>query len=111
LFLGSQHDNIDDMIAKGRDGFNHGNRKYGDDHWTHRKPECVARGERNAATKLSPKDKRAMLADCVTGASSLREIGTRYGVTAQAVWYHLHRARSDVDRAIIGTPADGDRSR
>lgn len=42
LFLGTHADNMADMVAKGR-----GRSCRGDEHWSRRHPELVARGERN----------------------------------------------------------------
>lgn len=41
LFLGTNHDNVLDAVAKGR----HGGR--GEKHWTHTNPDAVKRGERH----------------------------------------------------------------
>jgi hypothetical protein len=52
LFLGTRADNMRDMCAKGRCALQRNPRllaRCGDEHWSHKKPECVARGDRNGA--------------------------------------------------------------
>jgi hypothetical protein len=69
LFLGTQRDNIDDMITKGRA----------------RPPK----GERNGLAKLRTKDIPQIRRRVLSG-DRLQTVGDRYGVTKQAIWHIVH---------------------
>jgi len=54
LFLGTHSDNARDKVAKGRMPLMHGRMPRGDDHWSRRNPEKVARGHGHKGAKLTP---------------------------------------------------------
>lgn len=95
LFLGTQADNVRDMIRKGRKA--PCVTPTGDQHWTRRHPtrlargdangarlypERLARGERQGSAKLTEAVVIAILAD----QRSSPEIAAQYGVNRKTVW-------------------------
>ncbi len=96
LRLGSQVDNMRDMVEAGRSarGDRSGRRKHpdryppprtGEAHHSHLRPECVARGERAGTAKLTEdivRDVRRRLA----GGESQRSVARAVGVTQANVW-------------------------
>ena len=112
LFIGTNDDNMKDMVAKRRHGC-HVDPSYiprGDDHWSRRKPELMARGDRNgsrtkpesrrrgeqASKKLTNQKVMEMLALRKTGLK-LWQLSERFGVRESTVsrilngvrWSHL----------------------
>jgi hypothetical protein len=83
LFLGTNADNVRDMAAKGRNG-------------SQTRPECLARGEANAAAKLTDAKViyiRAMHASGVTQAALASQFGVSFQLISQVVhrliWKHI----------------------
>lgn len=73
LFLGTQRDNIADMLAKGR------NTKGSDHIWSRNRNR--AQGERNGRSKLTADQVREIRALWQTGEVTKMELGRRFGVT------------------------------
>lgn len=97
LFLGTIGDNVRDCAAKGRLP-----KFFGDDHWTHRKPELVRRGETHEWAKLTAAEVVSIRAAYLAGGVTHRELAERYSVNREAIsnairgdnWAHL-----PIDRA------------
>ena len=106
LFLGTQLDNIGDMIAKGRDrkatGDANGSRLHpesrprGEDSGSRLHPECLARGGRNGNAKLTEHNVRRIFQLRAQGWSQKR-LGAELGVSdvqigrilARKLWTHV----------------------
>lgn len=69
LFLGTQADNVQDMVAKGRG----------------------ARGETHCCAKLSEEDVRAIRQAYARGGVTLQELGSKHGVAHSTVSDAVHR--------------------
>ena len=80
LWLGSNKENRDDCISKGRN-----NTPRGDMHNYRRMPECMARGSRHPRTKLTESDVLNIRTRIATG-EMLTAIGDAFGVTKHVVW-------------------------
>lgn len=92
LFLGTNQDNVDDKMEKGREGRAMGDRNgsrthpesYRDEkHWSHRYPEKVARGEKNGYAKLTweqVREIRRRYAWFGIGGDSLPKLAKDFGV-------------------------------
>ncbi len=76
LFVGDVRDNVADMIAKGR-----WRPAKGDDHYSRRHPERLARGERVNTARLTVSDVVAIRKSRESGPALSR----RYGVTRQTI--------------------------
>lgn len=93
LFLGTQADNIADKVSKGRQAKGEGSpsllhpeaRPRGEEHWTHRRPELVKRGERCNLAKLPLEAIRSIRSLYLSGETS-PNIALRYGISRQQVW-------------------------
>lgn len=107
LFLGSQNDNIADMIRKGRDNKASGDRnasrlypgihRWGPRHTLRLHPEQQARGERVANAKLKESQVIEIRRRWKMGEASQHALAREYGVTLSAIhqivigrtWRHL----------------------
>lgn len=78
LFLGTQADNVADMVAKGRQAS-------GESHGWFRHPDRVPRGERNGRSKLSHPKAREIRHRYASGGVSQRALAGEYGVTLRAI--------------------------
>jgi hypothetical protein len=96
LFLGTQKDNIVDMIAKGRDA-------RGDKNGARSRPERLPRGEAHGRAKLSAEDVMEIRSRCA-GGESHSALAMRFGVGRATIglihrrqrWTHLLEDGSDV---------------
>lgn len=105
LFLGTQADNIHDMIMKGRDakGDKNGTRLHpermrrGDQHGLRLHPERAARGERQGSAKLTAEKVRAIRYEHQQGKKSHEQIAAQFGVARTTIskilrgerWVHV----------------------
>lgn len=96
LFLGTQADNVADMIAKGRHsaGERHAaiQRQHvqrGDAHWSRRTPERVARGERSGS-RLTGDTVVQMREDYAAGRANLMQLAERHGMHFVSVFNIVH---------------------
>jgi hypothetical protein len=93
LWLGTNQDNVDDMMKKGR-------QLKGDDHWSRKKPDKLARGDRSASIKY-PGIRKGENNGCAKlnweSAKNirklyfeddylLRELAKMYSVTTTTIW-------------------------
>lgn len=103
LFLGTQKDNVDDMIAKGRDRHVgskiHWTKRYphlvkrGKDHHLSKDSSCLPRGQAHPNAKLKDEDVVAIRNSCET----LAVLSDRYGLTQSSLssirnrktWVHI----------------------
>jgi hypothetical protein len=92
LFLGTRSDNMQDASSKGRlvqqirpEAFF----KYGDNHWTRRMPERVARGERQGRASITADTVREIRALRGSGLGA-SEIAVRLGVRPKIVSDVIH---------------------
>jgi hypothetical protein len=89
LIVGSQGDNVDDMLVKNRHA-------YGNRNGARRHPERVARGERSGAAKLCDADVQR-IRELRAGGMSVTELASRWGVDKSTIsrlttgkqWKHL----------------------
>jgi hypothetical protein len=80
-------------------------RSYGDDHWTHRKPECLARGDNNGSrrhpqsiwrgskchsSKLTEADVREIRKRAASGVSHA-DLALQFSISRRNVWYIVNR--------------------
>lgn len=86
LFLGTDADNIHDMISKGRAA--NGPRPRGDEHWTRIYPDRVRRGRANGKAKLTPNKVREIRTAYRNGASQT-SLSREYGVKQSTIWQVL----------------------
>lgn len=77
LFLGTQQDNMDDKVAKGRAAT-------GDRNGAHTHPETRARGERHWAARLTWESVRAMRAAAGAGESGA-SLARRFGISGSSI--------------------------
>ena len=90
LFAGSDADNQRDMVAKGRN-------QRGDNHWSRRMPNRVARGVSKRDSKLTEDEVRAIRTRHATKGDSYRVLSQEYGISSSAIqaivnrrnWKHL----------------------
>jgi hypothetical protein len=87
LFLGTQKDNMQDAKAKGRV---RSVNPSGDAHWTRKRPERLARGERHGSAKLT--------------ADQVREIRERYasGVPQKHLVNDYSVSKSQISKILLG---------
>ncbi len=97
LFLGTQKDNMLDMVGKGRDKHNPATGKRngaythpekvlrGDNHWTHIHPELVLRGENHPRAKLTWKDVTKIRRLYESGLYTYEELSHSFGVGSEAI--------------------------
>lgn len=82
LFLGTVQDNATDKMAKGRHRYGV---RYGEEHWTHKCPERVAKREKHGGAKLTAtqvEEIRQLHRDTLL---TEQEIADRYGISRPAV--------------------------
>jgi HNH endonuclease len=84
LFLGSNNDNIQDMVKKGRQA-------RGEKHGFALHPESVARGSRNWWSKLTESDVVEIRALYAKGGKTQRQIGAMFGINNQNVSMIVNR--------------------
>jgi hypothetical protein len=63
----------------------------GAEHWSHKRPERVLRGEKNGGSKLTAREVRAIFARYNAGGITMRSLAFAYGVTAGLVCRIAHR--------------------
>jgi HNH endonuclease len=81
LFIGTQADNVADMIAKGR----HVGGYLGDKHWTRQQPQLVRRGEAHGRSKLTEAAVLDMRRRFRAGEPAAT-LGDEYGVAPPVAW-------------------------
>jgi DNA-binding MarR family transcriptional regulator len=90
LWLGTQSQNLFDAGAKGQ--MSHlETRLRGEDHWTHRHPERVARGERAGKAKLTDVQGQEIMALYATGAWTQTQLAQHFGVNQTTISMRLKR--------------------
>lgn len=101
LFLGTQADNILDMVAKNRQasGVRHGSSLHpesvprGETHYRHAHPEVAPRGERHVNARLTEEDVREIRASRLGSGTLARRLGvnkaTVKDVRARRTWRHI----------------------
>ena len=85
LFVGTNADNLHDMISKGRQ--REPIRPTGDDHWTHKHPERVRVGERNNMAKLTAQ--QVLDIRCRYPHETQTALAKQYGVRQSSIWQVL----------------------
>lgn len=90
LFLGTNADNVEDMMKKGRYGANRPHKR-GDEHWTHRRPDLVRRGKDIAGAVITEDDVR-----------TIREMAQN-GVRQNFIAAKLGVSKAIVSRVVQGT--------
>jgi hypothetical protein len=101
LFIGTQDDNVKDMMRKGRGKWASGasspyrlhSSSYpkGNDHWTRKHPGAVAKGEDQPAAKLTEDDVKAIRALYAGGGITQQELADQYGVTKTNIRWIIKR--------------------
>lgn len=86
LFLGTQSDNLRDMVQKGRNFF-----LAGDDHPFRRDVTLVARGERASKSKLTEKQVLDIRKLSSSGAATRSQLSQMFGVTPRSICDVLNR--------------------
>lgn len=100
LFVGTQSDNMQDCLQKGRQG-----RCYGDEHWSRKMPERRARGVGHGSAKLSNVDIGKLLAKRASGRTQ-RQLAAMFEISQRQVgricrgenWTHITAA--EVERLL-----------
>ena len=90
LFEGTRSDNMQDAIRKGR--FSHG-----ENHWMHKRPEEIQRGESHSQAKVTIDVVMAIRAQWSEGGITHRELATAFGLSRQHIgdivnrkaWQHV----------------------
>lgn len=85
LFLGTNADNVADMVAKGRTA-------RGQEHGTHRRPESRPKGERNGNARLTAHAVREIRRRCALGESQ-SSLAFAFGVSETTIHDVLARRR------------------
>ena len=84
LFTGTMAENRADSVKKGRHA-------HGATSGAHTKPECVLRGEKCGAAKLTAWKAEGIRQLYATGRYTQRSIAHRFGVTDGAIWRIVHK--------------------
>ena len=86
LFICTQKENLADMKRKGRSaiGMKHGLKKH---------PECSAKGEKVASSKLTESQIHEIRKMYVPGVTSLKSVGDKFGVAFQTISKIVNRNR------------------
>ena len=91
LFLGTPKDNTQDKLSKNR-----GNLPVGDDHWCHKDPSKVRRGEAHSQSVLTEKEVREIRARYAAGAVQRQmaaefriSTGTMRDIVHGKIWKHV----------------------
>lgn len=100
LWLGTQKDNVQDCIRKGRDNRLTGDahpsrtmperRPRGDAHWTRLRPDEAPKGSRNGAAKLTENAVVAIREERAKG-TPIRVLAARYGVSEDTAMHAANR--------------------
>lgn len=87
LFLGTQSDNMRDMLSKGRDGARvHPERlPRGDSHYARQRPELLVRGPRFWSAKLDEQRVTEIRMRYAAGEATQYELASQYGVNQPTV--------------------------
>lgn len=83
LFLGTNFDNVTDMVTKGRN-------LSGDKHPCRLRPERMARGEQHGQSKMTAEKVREMREAYENGARNVTELARRYGIHNSTAWDIVH---------------------
>lgn len=84
LFVGTQKDNIHDMMEKGRSPDRSATAERGDRHWAKRMPERIPRGSALTQAKLTEADV-AIIRAATTGYGTGVRLAERYGISQSAI--------------------------
>ena len=85
LFLGSHQENMTDKAEKGR-------APSGENHWSRRAPDNVARGERSGHARLTEEDVASIRAGCSSGVTQ-KEMSRKYSIDPSHVSDIVNRKR------------------
>jgi hypothetical protein len=93
LFLGTHHENMADMTAKGRQarGNTHGSRLRPETNHSPKKKLNAARGERSGKAKLTEAQVVAIRSAYATGGTSQLRLAKEHGVAESLIWAIVHR--------------------
>lgn len=81
LFSGTQLENIQDMVGKGRGSRGRVELLSGDNHWAKRMPERIPTGSRHYAAKLT----EAIVREARASSATHRELAEKYGVSTSTM--------------------------
>lgn len=94
LFLGTQADNVADMIRKGRKSPAHmDNLRSGDEHWMRRYPDRIPRGERANKSPLTEDDVREIRRIYIKGDKErgAKALARKFGVSNMTITMIVNR--------------------
>lgn len=90
LFVGTMSDNMRDMYAKGR---NPRNMPAGEEHWSHKRPQDIPRGEEcDWVSKLGEAGVYNIRTSFASGKWTLKRLARKYGVAIETIYKIVHGA-------------------
>ena len=107
LFLGTNNDNVADMMAKGRYDVNQirdASRPRGETHYRKTNPETIPKGESTRINKVTSETVMKIRKSYADGEATGAELAARYGMSITGTW-HIIRGNSWKHLPVLGRPS------